>query len=255
MADSMKRNPHPDFKAVEASRPDWDASKRVRSTKTPSPGWKLGSGANEPAPPGTKHVAIDPYAEGRPSGLNYKLLISAVVPRPIAFISTRSADGSSSNLAPFSYFNVLNHDPPLFVVGFASGAAGSSKDTLRNLEETGECVISIISETYIEAANAASVNAPYSADEWALSGLTPVRDCERVACPRVAEAVWSVEAKVDTVRNYDSRSRPGNRSGTVVIFEGLRFWVREDALNEEQSLVDPAVSDDPNRFPVLLPDR
>ncbi|KAF4119279.1 Flavin Reduct [Geosmithia morbida] len=241
MADKMQRNPHPDFKKVESSRPDFDTTSSPSYTKTPSPSWKMGQGANSLDPPSSasaSHTSIDPYDRGRPAAFNYKLLISSIVPRPIAFVSTCAADGSSANLAPFSYFNMLNHDPPLFVVGLSAAAAGSAKDTLRNLTDAGECVVNIISEAYVEAANAAAVNAPYGVDEWAVSGLHPASDCETVRPARVREAVFSIEAKVDTIKHYDSRANPGRRSGTVVILEGLRFWVRDDAVNEEKSLVD-----------------
>ncbi|OAA56485.1 FMN-binding split barrel [Cordyceps fumosorosea ARSEF 2679] len=243
MADSINRNPHPDFKTVEASRPDFDASAPpFRYTKTPEPSWAFGSGRNRLADPGASrpHVALDPHADGRPAGLNYKLLISAVTPRPIAFISTRSPDGRATNLAPFSYFNVVTHDPPIFVIGFSSSVA-DAKDTLRNLLDSKECVINIISETYLEAANAASIDAPFGRDEWRLTGLTPEYGCETVRCARVREAVFSVEAKLDSVREWDSRARPGEKSGTTVFVEGTRFWVREDALNADKSIVDPAV--------------
>ncbi len=144
----IRRNPHPDFKAVEASRPPWDRSSAFHYTQTPDPSWAFGGGANEATEEdgeaaAASHVSIDPYAEGRPAGLNYKLLISAVVPRPIALVSTRSVDGQAENLAPFSYFQLVNHDPPLFVLGFASPLA-RAKDTLRNLAATGECVVNLV---------------------------------------------------------------------------------------------------------------
>ncbi|KAK7413817.1 hypothetical protein QQX98_007311 [Neonectria punicea] len=242
MADNMKRNPHPDFKAVEASRPDWDAAAHFRYTKTAEPGWTHGSGANglDAAAASKAHVAIDPHEPGRLAGFNYKLMISSIVPRPIAFVSTRAADGSTTNLAPFSYFNMVNHDPPLFVIGISSGL-DRAKDTLRNIVDSGECVINIISEPFLEAANATSANAPYGVSEWEISGLTPAEDCETVKCARVREAVVSIEAKLDTVKEYDSRAKPGSKSGTVLILEGTRFWVREDAINEEKNLVDPEV--------------
>lgn len=239
---SIKRNPHPDFSSVESSRPPFDTASTFRYTRTPLPAWPLGSGANAPPPAAAAHVSIDPYEAGRPAGFNYKLLISAVVPRPIAFVSTRSADGKT-NLAPFSYFQVVNHDPPLFTIGIASAVtpADKSKDTLRNLHETGECVINIISEHFVEAANATSVNAPYGVSEWDVSGLTPVYDCHTVKCARVKEAVFSVEAKLESLKEFESRSKPGTTSGTLVIVEGTRFWVREDGINEERNMVDPEV--------------
>lgn len=241
----IKRNPHPDFKAVEASRRPWDRDAIFQYTQTPAPSWAFGSGANDlPRPADPKHVTIDPHAEGRAPVNNYKLLISAVVPRPIAFVSTASRDGATTNLAPFSYFQVVNHDPPLFVIGFASSleAAAAAKHTLHHLHETGECTINIISEGFIEAANSTSVDAPYGVSEWAVSGLTPGYDCETVRPARVKEAVFSIEGKLESVREFESRSRPGKMSGTMAVVEGTRFWVREDAINEERNLIDPAVS-------------
>ncbi|KAI1500397.1 hypothetical protein F5X99DRAFT_386364 [Biscogniauxia marginata] len=247
MEAEIKRNPHPDFKKVEASRPDWDASSRLRFTKTASPSWTFGSGANEledsssSSSPPKKHIQIDPYEPGRPAPFNYKLLISSIVPRPIGFVSTRSpASPPRDNLAPFSYFQVVNHDPPLFVLGVA-GSLAAPKDTLRNLLETRECVVGIISEHFVEAANAASVDAPHGVSEWDVTGLTPVDDCVTVKAPRVREAVFSVECKLESCREFESRATPGKKTGCLIVLEGTRFWVREDAINEERNLVDPSV--------------
>ncbi|KAK4114386.1 hypothetical protein N656DRAFT_767359 [Canariomyces notabilis] len=253
----IQRNPHPDFKKVEASRPPFDSSKTFNYTQTPDPNWTFGSGANSlssssETQPGTKdqeneksHRAIDPYAPGRPAGLNYKLLISAIVPRPIAFLSTRSADGQTTNLAPFSYFQVIGHDPPLFTVGFASAltdSARGTKDSLRNLHERGECVINIVSESFVEAANSTSVNAPYGVSEWDVSGLTPVYDCQTVpGIARVKEAVFAIEGKLESLREFESRVEKGKVTATLAIIEGTRFWAREDAVNEEGSIIDPKV--------------
>ncbi len=99
----MAHHVHPDFKTVEASRPPWDASLGLRYSQTVDPSWAYGQGANAASTDPSlekKHIPIDPYGEGRPAGWNYRLLISAVVPRPIAFLSTRSADGAVTNLAP-----------------------------------------------------------------------------------------------------------------------------------------------------------
>lgn len=243
----LKRNPHGDFKAVEASRPPFDAAAAVRYTQTPQPGWKYGDGANQlhgPADAIPDHVTFAPYEPGRAAHLNYKLLISAIIPRPIAFVSTVGKPGTGEeNLAPFSYFNVINHDPPLFVIGIASPADGASaKDTVRHLSETGECVINIISEGYIEAANVTSVNAPRDASEWVVSGLTPARDTVEVKAPRVKEAIFSIEGKVESMREFKSKAVAGKTSGTMVVIEGVRFWARGDAISETRDLIDPAVS-------------
>jgi len=184
-------------------------------------------------------VEIDPYAEGRPAVSNYKLLISAIIPRPVGFVSTRSKDGSSTNLAPFSYTQVINHDPPIFIIGYAGGR-DQAKDSLRNLTETGECVINIISEHFIEAANSTSINAPYGVSEWALSGLTPA-PCTDVKASRVKEAVFAAECKLMETKEFESRATPGKKTGVLAIVEGVRFWAREDAINEDRNIIDPSV--------------
>ena len=237
---AINRNPHRNFKQVESSRPDWQ-DKPVKFIKTADPDWKYGSGANKLHSSSTSHVSIDPHEQGRPAGLNYKLLISAITPRPIAFLSTRSADGRSENIAPFSYFNMVAHDPPRFIVSFACSVA-EAKDSLRNLIDTKECVINIISEPWIEAANSASIDAPFGASEWDVSGLTPDYSCQTVKCPRVKEAVFSVEAKLDEVKEYESRSQPGKVTTTMVILEGTRMWAREDAIDKDRSMIDLDVS-------------
>lgn len=124
----------------------------------------------------------------------------------------------------------------MFVIGFSSAA----KDSYRNLVDTGEGVINMISDTYIEAANSTSVDAPFGVSEWDVCGLTPVRDCEVVKPARVREAVFSVEVRVESVREWESRVS-GEKTGVMVVLEGVWFWAREDGINEERNLIDPAV--------------
>ncbi|KAK3618713.1 hypothetical protein LTR56_003991 [Elasticomyces elasticus] len=235
----VKRNPHGNFKEVEGSRPKWNDG-NFDFTQTKNPSWKPGQGANDGGEAlKHSHVEIDPYQEGRPAVFNYKLLISAIIPRPIGFLSTRSKDGSSTNLAPYSFFQVFNFDPPVFVVGF-SGGFEKAKDSLKNLVDSGECCINIISEHYIEAANATSVNAPYGTSEWALTGLTPA-PCTDVKASRVKEAIFSVEGKLMETKELESKATPGKKTGVLAIIEGVRFWAREDAINEDRNLIDPDV--------------
>ena len=236
----IKRNPHPDFKGVEASRPDFEHDRKVHYVKTPQPSWKPGQGSNDPSSLSKKHREIDPYAPGRPAVHNYKLLISGVVPRPVGFVSTISEDGKSTNLAPFSYFNMISHDPPLFVLGFAGGVL-NAKDSLANLLKNEECTLNIISQDFIEAANYTSVNAPQGVSEWAFSGLHPAKSSV-VKPDRVQEAVFNIEAKLVKSMEWESKSTPGKKTGVTVIVEGVNFWVREDAVDEQGVLIDPEVS-------------
>ncbi|KAL8675634.1 MAG: hypothetical protein Q9224_007452, partial [Gallowayella concinna] len=116
----------------------------------------------------------------------------------------------------------------------------NAKDSLRNLVDTGECVINIVSEHFIEAANATSINAPYGISEWSLTGLHPA-SCTTVKASRVKEAVFSVEGKLLETKEYESRATPGKKTGVLAIIEGTRFWVREDAINEDKNLIDPTL--------------
>jgi flavin reductase (DIM6/NTAB) family NADH-FMN oxidoreductase RutF len=236
----IKRNPHGDFKAIEASRPPFEPH-NFHFTQAPKPDWKPGSGPNDPSSLEKSHRSIDPYAEGRPVIHNYKLLISAIVPRPVGFVSTVTADGKSTNLAPFSYFNLVNHDPPIFILGF-SGGMDNAKDTLKNLLETKECTINIITEEYIEAANYTAINAPAGISEWSFSGLHGAKS-SIVKPDRVQEAVFSIEGKlVDTVEwTSKSPATPGKKKGVTAFVEGVNFWAREDAIDEQGMLLDPAV--------------
>jgi len=228
---------HPDFKSTEASRPIFEEIP-FHYTKTPQADWKPGSGANDSSWKKHGTVEIDPYGEGRASVDNYKLLISGIVPRPIGFVSTVSADGKSTNLAPMSYTQVVNHDPPIFCIGISEGQ-GNTKDTARNILETKEATINIISEWFAEAANYTSINAPYGVSEWTSSGLTPA-STKVVKPARVAESAFTVEAKLVAQHEWHSKAS-GKRTGMLFILEGVYFHVREDALNAEKNAIDPAI--------------
>lgn len=220
---------HGDFKAIEATRQSFDHSLPIITTKTPSPEWKYGDGVNDTTDNTSKHTEIDPYASDRHFVSNYKLLISGI-PRPISFISTISTTGTK-NLAPFSYFQVVDHDPPIFVVGF-SGRKARLKDTRRNLLDTGECVINIVSEHMIEAVNGTSLELPKQVSEWELSGLRAAPSAT-VAPQRVKDAVFSIEAKLLEMKPLSYGKHDNDIShGALAILQGTRFWVRNDAIND-----------------------
>lgn len=104
---------------------------------------KWAHGENQPIPFKQGGWRGYSFNELKKSGGTYGLLISTVVPRPIALISSQSADGHL-NCAPYSYFNTMCHDPPLVVVGINLNVrAGTKKDTLNNIEQTGELRFSL----------------------------------------------------------------------------------------------------------------
>ncbi len=123
----------------------------------------------------------------------YRLLISTVCPRPIAWISTRAGDGSL-NLAPFSFFQALTGTPPLVVVSIGK-RQGAPKDTLRNIQETGEFVINLVADELAEKMNITSGEYEAGVNEFELAGLTPAPS-EVVKAPRVAESPINMEARL-----------------------------------------------------------
>lgn len=164
------------------------------------------------------------------------LLISGIAPRPIGFISTVSKDGKTKNLSPFSYFQVIDHDPPMFIVGISS-RSGQEKDTYANLKESGECVINTVSENMIEAVNATSIDSPYSVSEWDVSGLHEA-PASTVRPSRVQESVFSVEGKVVDIKEFKDPEEEGKSVAGLVLIKATRFWVQEDAVDANVSHID-----------------
>lgn len=131
---------------------------------------------------------IDPGELGH--GRFYKVLTSVVVPRPIAWVSTRSAAGVD-NLAPHSFFTVSCVDPPM--VQFTSVG---KKDSLRNATETGEFVVCLASESMFERINATGTNFPAEISEFTEVGLT-AEPSATVAPPRVKESPVALECRLE----------------------------------------------------------
>jgi flavin reductase (DIM6/NTAB) family NADH-FMN oxidoreductase RutF len=150
----------------------------------------------------------------------YRLMTAMIVPRPIAFVSSLSREGVR-NLAPFSFFTAVSANPP--VVCFSPmirGADASRKDTLLNIEATGEFVVNIVSEEIARQMNACSADVPPEVDEFTLSGLTPVPS-ETVAPPRVLESKASMECRLLQVVHVS----PLPLGGSLVLGEVLLFHV------------------------------
>lgn len=156
----------------------------------------------------------------------YKLMIGMIVPRPIAFVSTVDAAGVR-NLAPFSYFTACGSNPP--VVCFSTSVRSGMhphKDTLQNIEATGEFVVNIVSEEFAEQMNMTSADVPPDVDEFVLSGLTPIAS-DLVKPPRVAESKAQMECRLHQIVAISDK--PGG--GIMVFGEVLRFHVIESLLD------------------------
>lgn len=123
--------------------------------------------------------------------ISYKLLASTVTPRPIAWITTLSAQGVV-NAAPYSFFNAMGHTPPTVAVGLLADPARGFKDTARNIMESGEFVVNLVPESLAEAMNITCIDAPYDVSEMTLAGLQGAPS-QHVRPPRIAGAPVSLE--------------------------------------------------------------
>lgn len=175
-------------------------------------------------------MTIDPAAV--PAANVYKLMIGAIVPRPIAFVSSMDAAGVL-NLAPFSFFTAVSANPPVICFSpMVRGKDGSLKDTLRNVEATREFVVNVVSEEIAEAMNLCAGEYPPEVDEFALSGLTPVAS-EVVRVPRVGESRVSMECRLVQVVHVSDKPL----GGSLVLGEVVRFHVAEELF--EDFRIDP----------------
>ncbi|KAL5000653.1 hypothetical protein BDV10DRAFT_192695 [Aspergillus recurvatus] len=190
------------FKEAESIRvPFKHSDAPIEATESPYPDWEYGQGV--------------PEGVSKPNILHE---IDAIAPRPIVFVASAGKGRKMvENLAPFSYFQLIDHDPPMFILRL-SGRPGRVKDTSRSPKETGECVINTVSENTIEAVNATSLDAPYAILEWEISGLA--------------------KAPRSTVRPARVKFAPhqeGMSGSGVVLIKATRFWVKEGVVDEDFS--------------------
>ena len=171
-------------------------------------------------------MRIDP-AEKEPLDL-YRLMISVVVPRPIAWVSTRSAAGVL-NAAPFSYFQALSSKPPMVMIAVGKRQGGAAKDTRRNIAETGEFVVNIVSESEGSKMVRTSNDYDPAVSEFDAVGLTAAGS-EIVAPPRIGESRVSMECKLDRIIEVGGSS--------VCIGEVVLFHVDDEVLGPDGT-VDP----------------
>jgi flavin reductase (DIM6/NTAB) family NADH-FMN oxidoreductase RutF len=181
-------------------------------------------------------ISIDPTTlTGRDS---YRLLISAIVPRPIAWVSTVGSDGSL-NLAPYSFFNAVSGEPP--TVMFSVGQRrGQPKDTLRNIEATGECVINLADRALAEQMVKTAGEWDYDVNEFEMAELETAPS-EVVQPPRVAAAPLALEAKLAQIVPVPESHN------TIVLARVVRFHIREGLLLPKGT-VDPVKFDPVTRL-------
>jgi flavin reductase (DIM6/NTAB) family NADH-FMN oxidoreductase RutF len=161
----------------------------------------------------------------------YKIIIGCIVPRPIAWVSTVDREGRH-NLAPFSFFNGIGSNPPAVSVSINYTEHNDQrKDTLRNIQSTGEFVVNIVDEMLAEAMNETATDYPPDVDEFTVAGLTPAPSVT-VRAPRVAEAPVSLECALFTCVPVGD----GAGSSTLVIGTITHFVIRDDIIDERHRI-------------------
>lgn len=161
----------------------------------------------------------------------YKIMIGSILPRPIGWISTISADGSP-NLAPFSFFNAICANPPhVLFCPSVRGTDGKRKDTLNNIRLNGEFVVNIVTESLAEAMNITATELPPEINEFDEAGLTAAPS-QIVKPPRVAESPIHYECEM--VQIVEIGTEPGG--GSVVIGRIVHLHVDDSMLIGEDKI-------------------
>ena len=154
-------------------------------------------------------------------------LLSAVAPRPIAFVSTMSPEGVP-NLAPFSFFNAFSSNPPLVVFSANRRVRNNTtKDTLHNVTTTREAVVSVVSYDIVRQAAIAGIEYPAETSEYEKAGLTPLPS-DLVKPYRVAESPVQMECLVRDIISLGEHGGAGN----LVLCEVIRMHINDAVLDE-----------------------
>lgn len=173
-------------------------------------------------------VTLDP-TELAPAE-RYRILVSAIVPRPIALVSTVSASGQP-NLAPFSYFQVGGNSPPSLVFSPTNGPGGLEKDTLRNIRETEEFCVNLVTREMALGMNQTSANVPMEESEWGIAAFNQVTS-RSIRPARVAESPVQLECRLFAIVEHGD----GPGSANYVIGEVLQIHLREELVGSPESI-------------------
>ncbi|PTE70084.1 hypothetical protein BUY46_00525 [Staphylococcus devriesei] len=162
---------------------------------------------------------------------NYKLLSGSVIPRPIAFVTSKDQN-STLNAAPFSFFNVVNNAPPMIAIA-AQRAGGQRKDTAVNIEQTKEFVVHITDEMNVEEINKTAASLEAGDNELNHTALTLI-DSEIVSVPAIKEAKVRFECKLDQIVVLGSEE-----DGADLIIGEVVMYHIEDETYFEDSKINP----------------
>lgn len=167
--------------------------------------------------------------EALPTADRYKLVVSTVVPRPIAWVVSQDEAGVL-NAAPYSFFNALTDDPVVLAIGIGPRPDGAGKDTLANIRATGQFVVNLVSRAMLEAMNVTAIDFPPGVDELAQAGLSTLPSA-KVRPPRIAGSPVALECETFQLVPVGHH--------TIVLGKVLALHVADEAmLDVEKRYVD-----------------
>jgi flavin reductase (DIM6/NTAB) family NADH-FMN oxidoreductase RutF len=154
----------------------------------------------------------------------YQWMTSTILPRPIAWVSTISPEGTT-NLAPFSFFQGITANPPTLMFVPVNNREGHKKDTVRNIELVPEFVVNLVPHALAEAMNKTAALLPYGESEFAAFGIAST-PCSKVRPPRVAQAPVAFECSLQQIVNIGT----GPLAANVIFGRILVAHIRDEVL-------------------------
>ncbi|MGE4500715.1 MAG: flavin reductase family protein [Hydrogenovibrio sp.] len=156
----------------------------------------------------------------------YKMLVGGIIPRPIAWVSTLSAQGTD-NIAPYSFFSVASVTPPVLTITHVMPQTQQEKDTLRNLKETGDAVVNIVSAEMADKMNASAAVQPNNVSEFTTADI-PACNSEKVRAKSVATAPVRYECKLRELLPISDQPT----GGTLILLDVVNIFIDDDIVQD-----------------------
>lgn len=160
----------------------------------------------------------------------HRLLISMIVPRPIAWVTSIDHDGVV-NAAPYSFFSGVSSKPPVISISAGYGKYGE-KDTPRNIAATGEFVVNLVGEHQADQMNRTATEYPYGVSETEMLGIE-VAPSTTISVPRIAASPAALECRLERIVPV------GDPPASLILGEVQLYWVRDDVAWDRVEGIDP----------------
>lgn len=160
---------------------------------------------------------------------NYKLLSGSIIPRPIAFVTTQNLKGDI-NAVPFSFFNVVNHTPPMIAIA-VQRTNGNRKDTSINIEQSGEFVVHITDEAIVNDVNETAAPLEYGVNELKRTSLSMI-DSDLIKVPAIKEAKVRFECKLHQIVQLGNK----DNGSDLIIGEIVMYHIDEEVYFEDSKI-------------------